>query len=84
MGNKKKGREGLRVKMLIYNAVESDESQPEVWSEEPLYYSTDEITNQAVRLLERLEDKQYGEGEMGFYEGGKDSDVAAMGGDTEQ
>lgn len=52
---KKSEREGLRVKMVIY----SDTDEAIVHSDEPLYNDDEEITHQAWRLLERLEDKQY-------------------------
>lgn len=55
MAKKNKGREGLRVKMMIYSGM--DDSI--VSSDEPLYESADEIMHQADRLQEALENKLY-------------------------
>lgn len=66
MNKKNDSREGVRVKMVIYDSVKVGVEEPIVWSDEPLFFSTDEITSQAMRLLDAYENKVYGEGEMQF------------------
>lgn len=55
----KKNKRAFRVKMVIYDDIETSVEQPLVWSDEPLYESPDEIAHQAYRLAEQLENKLY-------------------------